>query len=121
MMAGRTSMWPAIQRRAVCTTTTTTALLPIPVSFRARRSTTTASRRRGWVSQRPITITTASSTFSKQIFRTISPNLYHNNGNGIFSDRVFEAGLGRLRSYLGWGALFLDYDNDTWPDILTVN
>ena len=57
----------------------------------------------------------------KTNFSDDSPNLYHNNGNGTFSDHVFEAGLGRVRSYLGWGALFLDYDNDTWPDILTVN
>jgi len=57
----------------------------------------------------------------KTNFSDDSPNLYRNNGNGTFSDQVFEAGLGRTRSYLGWGALFLDYDNDTWPDILIVN
>ena len=54
-------------------------------------------------------------------FSDDSPNLYRNNGNGTFSDHVFEAGLGRVRSYLGWGTLFLDYDNDTWPDILIVD
>jgi hypothetical protein len=57
----------------------------------------------------------------KTNFSDDSPNLYRNNGNGTFSDHVFEAGLGRMRSYLGWGALFLDYDNDTWPDILIVD
>ncbi len=57
----------------------------------------------------------------KTNFSDDSPNLYHNNGDGTFTDRVFDAGLGRVRSYLGWGALFLDYDNDTWPDILMVN
>jgi enediyne biosynthesis protein E4 len=57
----------------------------------------------------------------KTNFSDDSPNLYRNNGNATFSDQVFEAGLGRTRSYLGWGALFLDYDNDTWPDILIVN
>jgi enediyne biosynthesis protein E4 len=57
----------------------------------------------------------------KTNFSDDSPNLYHNNGKGTFSDHVFEAGLGRVRSYLGWGALFLDYDNDTWPDVLVVN
>jgi enediyne biosynthesis protein E4 len=57
----------------------------------------------------------------KTNFSDDSPNLYRNNGNATFSDHVFEAGLGRMRSYLGWGALFLDYDNDTWPDILIVN
>jgi len=38
-----------------------------------------------------------------------------------FPIRVFEARLGRLRSYLGWGALFFDHDNDGWSDILMVN
>jgi hypothetical protein len=57
----------------------------------------------------------------KTNFSDDSPNLYRNERNGTFSDQVFEAGLGRMRSYLGWGALFLDYDNDTWPDILIVN
>ncbi len=57
----------------------------------------------------------------KTNFSDDSPNLYRNKGDGTFSDKVFEAGLGRLRSYLGWGALFLDYDNDGWSDILIVN
>ena len=57
----------------------------------------------------------------KTNFSDDSPNLYRNNGDGTFSDRVFEAGLGRVRSYLGWGALFFDYDNDGWSDILMVN
>lgn len=57
----------------------------------------------------------------KTNFSDDSPNLYRNNGNGSFGDRVFEAGLGRIRSYLGWGVLFVDVDNDGWPDILSVN
>jgi hypothetical protein len=57
----------------------------------------------------------------KTNFSDDSPNLYRNNGDGTFSDQVFDAGLGRVRSYLGWGALFFDYDNDGWSDILTVN
>jgi len=57
----------------------------------------------------------------KTNFSDDSPNLYVNNGNGGFSDRVFFAGLGRQRNLLGWGVLFLDYDNDGWSDILIVN
>jgi hypothetical protein len=57
----------------------------------------------------------------KTNFSDDSPNLYRNNGDGTFSDRVFDAGLGRIRSALGWGAIFLDYDNDGWSDILMVN
>ncbi|MDQ2777547.1 MAG: CRTAC1 family protein [Acidobacteriota bacterium] len=57
----------------------------------------------------------------KTNFSDDSPNLYLNKHDGTFSDRVFESGLGRLRSYLGWGVLFADFDNDGWSDILMVN
>ena len=57
----------------------------------------------------------------KTNFADDSPNLYLNSGDGTFSDRVFRSGLGRRRSFLGWGVLFLDYDNDGWSDILMVN
>ncbi len=57
----------------------------------------------------------------KTNFSDDSPNLFHNNGKGGFSEVVFQAGLGRQRSGLGWGALFADFDNDGWADILLVN
>ncbi len=57
----------------------------------------------------------------KTNFSDDSPNLYRPNGNGTFSDHVFDAKLGGTRSFLGWGALFLDYDNDGWSDIFMVN
>ena len=57
----------------------------------------------------------------KTNFSDDSPNLYHNNGDGTFSDRVFQAGLGRLRNLLGWGVIAADFDNDGWKDILMVN
>lgn len=47
--------------------------------------------------------------------------LYHNNGNGTFTDATFVAGLGLHTQYLGWGTMFLDFDNDGWPDLLLVN
>jgi hypothetical protein len=34
---------------------------------------------------------------------------------------TFQAGLGRNTRFLGWGACFLDFDNDGWPDIFTCN
>ena len=57
----------------------------------------------------------------KTNFSDDSPNLYHNNADGTFSDRVFQAGLGRLRNYLGWGIVAADFDNDGWTDVLIVN
>jgi enediyne biosynthesis protein E4 len=48
-------------------------------------------------------------------------NLYHNNGDGTFSDVTFGAGIGVNSGYVAWGCGFIDYDNDGWPDILQVN
>ena len=48
-------------------------------------------------------------------------NLYHNNGDGTFSDVTFAAGVGVNNRYVAWGCGFIDYDNDGWQDILQVN
>jgi enediyne biosynthesis protein E4 len=59
------------------------------------------------------------------IFRTNfsddTSTLYRNNGDGTFADVTFAAGLGLHTRYLGWGAMFFDFDNDGWPDLLAVN
>ncbi|HKR85915.1 MAG TPA: CRTAC1 family protein [Terriglobales bacterium] len=59
------------------------------------------------------------------IFRTNfsddTSTLYRNNGNGTFDDVTFASGLGLHTQYLGWGTMFLDFDNDGWPDLLLVN
>jgi len=48
--------------------------------------------------------------------------LYHNDGEGNFTDVTFQAGLGEVTiPFLGWGTSFLDYDNDGWLDIFVVN
>lgn len=54
--------------------------------------------------------------FSDQI-----TTLYRNNGNGTFQDASLAAGLGMNRKYLGFGAGFVDLDNDGWKDIFLVN
>jgi enediyne biosynthesis protein E4 len=48
-------------------------------------------------------------------------NLYHNNGDGTFSDVSFSSGIGINNQYVAWGCGFVDYDNDGWPDIIQVN
>ena len=48
--------------------------------------------------------------------------LYHNDGEGNFTDLTFQAGLGEPTiPFLGWGTSFLDYDNDAWLDVVVVN
>ena len=57
----------------------------------------------------------------KTNFAGDTSSLYHNLGTGFFEDTTFQAGLGRNTRFLGWGALFLDFDNDGWSDILLCN
>jgi hypothetical protein len=57
----------------------------------------------------------------KTNFSDDTPTLYCNNGEGVFSDVTFAAGLGLHTQYLGWGTMFLDVDNDGWPDLILVN
>jgi hypothetical protein len=46
----------------------------------------------------------------------------HNDGEGYFSDVSFQAGQADLTlPFLGWGASFIDYDNDGWKDVLVAN
>jgi hypothetical protein len=48
--------------------------------------------------------------------------LYHNDGEGNFTDVTFPAGLGEVTiPFLGWGTDFLDYDNDGWKDLFVAN
>jgi enediyne biosynthesis protein E4 len=57
----------------------------------------------------------------KTNFSDDTATLYRNNGDGTFDDVTFRAGLGLNTKYLGWGTMFLDFDNDGWPDLLLVN
>ncbi|MDQ5844644.1 MAG: CRTAC1 family protein [Acidobacteriota bacterium] len=48
--------------------------------------------------------------------------LYHNDGDGNFTDVTFQAGLGEPTiPFLGWGTSFIDFDNDSWLDIFVAN
>ena len=57
----------------------------------------------------------------KTNFANDTCNLYHNNGDGTFSDLSFNSGVGINHSYVAWGCGFIDYDNDGWPDIVQIN
>lgn len=47
--------------------------------------------------------------------------VYHNDGNGSFSYRSLETGLGMLSSgSSGWGVGLEDFDNDGWKDLFVA-
>jgi hypothetical protein len=56
----------------------------------------------------------------KTNFINDSIDLYHNNGDGTFTEVSNAAGVGMITKYVNWGAGFVDFDNDGWPDILYV-
>src|SRR5664279_514245 len=48
--------------------------------------------------------------------------LYHDNGDGSFTDATYSSGIGNKAMLLsGVAAKFIDYDNDGWPDIVQAN
>jgi hypothetical protein len=49
------------------------------------------------------------------------PDLYHNDGDGTFTFRTFDAKLGIDLKKLSWGGGFFDFDNDGCPDLFIAN
>jgi hypothetical protein len=50
----------------------------------------------------------------------LSNILYHNNGDGTFTDVSHKAGIANLHGK-GLGVSFADYDGDGWPDVFVAN
>ncbi len=57
----------------------------------------------------------------KTNFSDDTATLYHNNRDGTFTDVTSAAGLAKNSQFLGWGTLFVDIDNNGWPDIFMAN
>jgi hypothetical protein len=47
--------------------------------------------------------------------------LYHNNGDGTFTDVSDSSGITQVNGTFGLGVLTADFDNDGWPDIYVAN
>ncbi len=47
--------------------------------------------------------------------------LYHNGGDMFFEDMTYLSGLALNTGYVGWGILFVDFDQDGFKDILIAN
>jgi len=57
----------------------------------------------------------------KTNFAGDTSTLYSNMGTGLCEDMTFSAGLGVNTRWLGWGAGFMDLDNDGWLDLFLAN
>ena len=48
--------------------------------------------------------------------------LYRNDGDANFTDVSYQSGIAQdAIPFLGWGAGFIDFDNDGWKDIMMIN
>ena len=54
------------------------------------------------------------------VYHGQTPTLYHNNGDGTFTDVSGRSGVGRKPGN-GLGVVTFDYDNDGWQDIFIAN
>lgn len=54
------------------------------------------------------------------VYKGTPPTLYHNNGDGTFTDVSSSSGIG-LKPGNGLGVVTFDYDGDGWQDIFVAN
>ena len=57
----------------------------------------------------------------KSNFAGDTATLYKNTGDGYCEDSTYAGGMGVNTRWLGWGAGFLDLDNDGWLDVFLTN
>jgi hypothetical protein len=48
-------------------------------------------------------------------------HLFHNNGNGTFTDVSLKAGVSDKYGYYGFASAFVDLDDDGWVDLVVAN
>ena len=57
---------------------------------------------------------------SPRVYQPTSSWLFHNNGDGSFTDVSRESGIGKLLGK-AWGVVATDIDNDGWMDLFVAN
>ncbi|HKW31631.1 MAG TPA: CRTAC1 family protein [Candidatus Acidoferrum sp.] len=50
-----------------------------------------------------------------------SDHLFHNNGDGTFTDVSVKAGVADREGRYGFASVFADIDDDGWPDLIVAN
>jgi enediyne biosynthesis protein E4 len=50
-----------------------------------------------------------------------SDHLFHNNGDGTFTDVSIKAGVSDSKNYYGFASVFVDVDDDGWVDLVVAN
>ena len=50
-----------------------------------------------------------------------SDHLFHNNGDGTFTDVSVKAGVADSKHYYGFSSVFVDVDDDGWVDLAIAN
>src|SRR6266699_3266329 len=50
-----------------------------------------------------------------------SDHLFHNNGDGTFTDVSLKAGVADQEGRYGFASVFADLDEDGWPDLIVAN
>src|SRR6202051_540661 len=48
-------------------------------------------------------------------------HLFHNNGDGTFTDVSVKAGVSDPKGYYGFASVFVDLDDDGWLDLIVAN
>ena len=119
--AGPISTSPAIALPAFSIATIETGRSPMWRPMPPWLTAKMVANKRAWVPPSATTTTMAGPISSRLTFPMTPRRCISNNKDGTFTSTIFDAGLGLNTQYLGWGTMFLDVDNDGWPDILAAN